>query len=579
MELEVLDPLGEYSYYPIDLDSPDAVTTGWQYERSLGTTEFAVPGEYTYVILAYDELGNETEVGPFTLTVGGPAQPWLNAPAFVATSNDLWTGFAPGAPLYMLVRFDDDDLSLGDSITVTVDPFPAWLTLTRLDERTAEISGTVPLTITQPPPLAAAVGRRVADEIRSTSVITVPLQISVGMTLADRTGRQAYRSWVHVLEIPSGQGPADLVITKQDGPDPVFPGAGLTYTITVGNNGPLPAHAVVMSDTVPFSTTFASLAVDPPADWSCLTPAVNEPGLVNCTADTLASGATVTFTLGVTVSLPAPRGLVITNTASITSTSDDPFPIDNTAVVTTTVGWHQIVGWVFLDTNGDGIRQPAERPGLAGAKVTITRLGQPVTQVFSVMPTGWYETPFNLEPGRYNVTLTLPSGYVATSPLSVPIPVPVRGNAMVNFGVQLEPTPTPTSTATPTATSTATATATPTRTPTATPTATPTKTRTATPTATPTRTPTATPTAIADEDAYCDTDEDAYCDTDRDADEDAYRARRRRRQRQRPPRPQPGRRRRHRPPTPTATSTATPTVTLTLPPATFRVYLPLITRP
>ena len=31
MELEVVNPLGEYDYYPIDLASPDAVNTGWQY--------------------------------------------------------------------------------------------------------------------------------------------------------------------------------------------------------------------------------------------------------------------------------------------------------------------------------------------------------------------------------------------------------------------------------------------------------------------------------------------------------------------------------------------------------------------
>ena len=199
MELEVLTPLGEYNYYPIDLDSPDAVNTGWQYELSLGTTEFAMPGEYTYVILAYDALGNETEVGPFTLAVGEPAQPWLHAPTFVAVSNDLWTGFAPGAPLYMQVQFDDDDLSLGDAITVTVDPFPAWLAMTRLDERTVEISGTVPLTITQVtlPPAGVDLSVQEVDENESTTVITNVLQINVGMTLTDRTGKQAYQGWTY----------------------------------------------------------------------------------------------------------------------------------------------------------------------------------------------------------------------------------------------------------------------------------------------------------------------------------------------------------------------------------------------
>ncbi|MBP7963652.1 MAG: hypothetical protein KA003_16825 [Caldilineaceae bacterium] len=207
MELEVVDPLGEYSYYPIDLASPDAVNTGWQYALAPGTTEFAMPGEYTYVILAYDALENEREVGPFTLTVGEAAQPWVNAPVFVATSNDLWTGFAPGAPLYMRVQIDDNDLSLGDAITVTVDPLPAWLAMTRLDERTVEISGTVPLTITQVVvPADLDLSAQVFDENDTTDVITNVLQINVGMTLTDRTGKQAYQSWLYeqVLDsIPS----------------------------------------------------------------------------------------------------------------------------------------------------------------------------------------------------------------------------------------------------------------------------------------------------------------------------------------------------------------------------------------
>jgi len=102
MELEVIDPSGEYSYYPVDLDNPDGTNTGWVYDLTL-EDEFAVPGEYAYVILAYDALGNEREVGPYSLTMGAPAQPFLNAPVFVAASNDLWDGFVPGGPIYMRV--------------------------------------------------------------------------------------------------------------------------------------------------------------------------------------------------------------------------------------------------------------------------------------------------------------------------------------------------------------------------------------------------------------------------------------------------------------------------------------------
>ncbi|MBX3000053.1 MAG: hypothetical protein KF893_16145 [Caldilineaceae bacterium] len=211
MELEVLDPLGEYSYYPIALDNPGAVNTGWRYERSPDTDEFAIPGDYTYLILAYDDLGNEREVGrgdtggradtefsPYGLTVGAPDQPLLNAPFFVATSNDLWEGFAPGGSLYTRVEFDDADLSLGDAITVTADPLPAWLTINRLDERSVEISGTVPLTITQITPPDDA-------PVQETEEITPLLQINLGLTITDSTGRQDYRNWTYEQLLRSGE--------------------------------------------------------------------------------------------------------------------------------------------------------------------------------------------------------------------------------------------------------------------------------------------------------------------------------------------------------------------------------------
>jgi hypothetical protein len=194
MALAVSDPLGETNSYAIHLETEGEVSSSWQYELSLGTDEFAMPGDYTYVILAYDELGNEREVGPFSLTVGAPAQILLNAPFFVSASNDLWEGFAPGAPVYMRVEFDDADLPLGDVITVTVDPFPAWLTLNRLDERTLEISGTVPLTITQ---ITLPDDAPIEESEEITGTAPLLLQINLGMTLIDSTGRQAYQDWIY----------------------------------------------------------------------------------------------------------------------------------------------------------------------------------------------------------------------------------------------------------------------------------------------------------------------------------------------------------------------------------------------
>jgi uncharacterized repeat protein (TIGR01451 family) len=52
-----------------------------------------------------------------------------------------------------------------------------------------------------------------------------------------------------------------LAIAKSDSPDPVAQGADLTYTIVVTNTGSEAAIKVVVTDTTPAGTTFASAAV------------------------------------------------------------------------------------------------------------------------------------------------------------------------------------------------------------------------------------------------------------------------------------------------------------------------------
>ena len=41
------------------------------------------------------------------------------------------------------------------------------------------------------------------DENDTTDVITNVLQINVGMTLTDKTGKQAYQSWLYEVELSS----------------------------------------------------------------------------------------------------------------------------------------------------------------------------------------------------------------------------------------------------------------------------------------------------------------------------------------------------------------------------------------
>ncbi len=128
---------------------------------------------------------------------------------------------------------------------------------------------------------------------------------------------------------------AGITTTIVDTPDPVFPGAGLTYTITVANGGPDAATGLTLTDALPAGTLFASLTF--PAGWGCLAPAVGANGTVTCTIATLPASSSAVFTLNVTVDPAVAPGSVLSNTASVTQTSGEATPGDESATAMTTV--------------------------------------------------------------------------------------------------------------------------------------------------------------------------------------------------------------------------------------------------
>ncbi|NJD55299.1 MAG: DUF11 domain-containing protein, partial [Nitrospirae bacterium] len=120
---------------------------------------------------------------------------------------------------------------------------------------------------------------------------------------------------------------ADLSITKTDaGYDPINAGGKVTYTITVTNLGPDAASMVNLTDDLPAGTV-----ADPVPNCSYNT----ELNQVNCLlVGTLLNGESMDKTITVTV--PSTPG-VITNTASVTSDTEDPDLTNNTATQDTTV--------------------------------------------------------------------------------------------------------------------------------------------------------------------------------------------------------------------------------------------------
>ncbi|MFN8498615.1 MAG: SdrD B-like domain-containing protein [Anaerolineae bacterium] len=99
-----------------------------------------------------------------------------------------------------------------------------------------------------------------------------------------------------------------------------------------------------------------------------------------------------------------------------------------------TQGNGNVTGNVFNDLNGDGVRQPGE-PGIPGVTVTLKDGAGNTVGTTTTDPNGNYSFP-NVPPGTYTVVETDPSGFVSTTPNSVPVVVTPNSTSNADFGDQ-----------------------------------------------------------------------------------------------------------------------------------------------
>jgi uncharacterized repeat protein (TIGR01451 family) len=138
------------------------------------------------------------------------------------------------------------------------------------------------------------------------------------------------------LATPAGAMAApNLSVTISDSPDPVAPGANITYSIGLTNTGDANAQNVSLSDAIPAGTTFIS-ATAPPG-WVLSTPAVGGTGTVSASTSSVAPGAHPAFSLTVSVGSSAAAGTTIGDTVSTASNPADTDSSNNSASATTTV--------------------------------------------------------------------------------------------------------------------------------------------------------------------------------------------------------------------------------------------------
>jgi uncharacterized repeat protein (TIGR01451 family) len=119
---------------------------------------------------------------------------------------------------------------------------------------------------------------------------------------------------------------ADLGISKTDSVDPILVGSNLIYVISVTNLGPSPATAVTVTDALPASVSFVSVA-------SSQGSASESGGIVTANFGSLSSGVVATVTIVVTPT----TATGVTNTASVTSATPDSDTANNSASAATTI--------------------------------------------------------------------------------------------------------------------------------------------------------------------------------------------------------------------------------------------------
>lgn len=134
------------------------------------------------------------------------------------------------------------------------------------------------------------------------------------------------------LEVPE----ADLAVTKTHRPDPAIAGEQLYYDVTVTNNGPDAAPAVVVTDTLDPKVSYVTSTLTAGGVDACTanSPPPGTGQTVTCQVGDLASGGSTTFTIKVAVAPDAVSGAgqptQIVNTVSVSAVAlEDPDESNN----------------------------------------------------------------------------------------------------------------------------------------------------------------------------------------------------------------------------------------------------------
>lgn len=316
----------------------------------------SLDGGYTYpLVLAADvpNSGSTTVTVPQVATTAARVQVACANNIFFDISNFNFTILSNGAlaDLAISQRASPEPVAAGHDLTYTVsitnsgpgvatqvvysDSVPANTTFVSLAASgwtcttpavggsgaigcsTAELAAGVVNTLT----LVVNVNSNTPDQV------TLNHTASVGSSSIDVNSANNSSSQLSTL-LPQ----TDLAVSGHQAPTTVFSGEVLTYSVTIGNNGPGNAPATTYSDTVPAHTTFESITA---SGWTCTTPAVGGTGAIHCTRPVLTPGSSVMVLLAVRVDVATPPGTLIGHTVEVSSTISELNADNNHSTITT----------------------------------------------------------------------------------------------------------------------------------------------------------------------------------------------------------------------------------------------------
>ena len=205
---------------------------------------------------------------------------------------------------------------------------------------------------------------------------------SVSVTATETDTNAANNS---VSENTTVQLGADLVFSKLATPDPVIAGNAVFYYLKVTNNGPANASNTVITDTLPTGVVFDSYTA---SQGTCS----HSAGVVTCNLGLVPYARTAQVTLVAIATV----GGIQSNSATVTASTPDPNPSDNTDTADVTVLDGIVRGRVFADnglgtgTPNDGLQNGSE-VGIANVLVRLTNCAGTEYAVTQTNGTGDYQ--------------------------------------------------------------------------------------------------------------------------------------------------------------------------------------------